>query len=64
MKMKQISNKDLKRGDGVSVTANNRTREGQVVFETPYFYTIQFKHYKECFQKTDVKNGSVIIEII
>ena len=55
---------ELKVGDKVSITADKKTREGEVVLETDYFYTVQFPNYKECFLKTDIANGTVEVEIL
>lgn len=50
-------------GDKVSITANKKTRTGEVVMETDHFYTIQFQNYKECFLKKDIENGVVKVEM-
>ncbi len=54
----------LKIGDKVSVTADKKTRVGDVVFETDCFYTVQFPNYKECFLKKDIENKAVKVEIL
>lgn len=54
----------LKIGDKVSVIADKKTRVGEVIFETDYFYTVKFPNYNECFLKKDIENGTVETEIV
>lgn len=52
----------LKVGDRVKVTDGKKVRKGIIIYEKDCFYTVQFKSYKECFNKTDVNNGNIVIE--
>lgn len=52
----------LQVGDKVSITANKKTRVGEVFSETDSFYADQFPNYKECFLKTDIETGFVKVE--
>lgn len=48
----------------VKVTDGKKVRKGNIVYENDYFYTVQFPKYKECFNKTDVRNGLVLMEVL
>ena len=60
--MGTLENAQLSLGDQVSVTVGKKTRYGEIVLETAYFYTVQFPNYKESFLKVDITIGAVKIE--
>lgn len=63
MDVKKAQNQMLLQvGDKVSITANKKTRAGEVFTETDSFYGVQFPNYKECFLKTDIETGFVKVE--
>ena len=56
---KQIT---VKVGDKISITADKKTRAGEIFSETDSFYIVQFPNYKGCFLKIDIENGIVEVE--
>ncbi|WP_414733854.1 hypothetical protein [Acetobacterium carbinolicum] len=54
----------LKVGTTVLVTTDKKKKKGKVFYENDHFICVQFKNYKECFLKIDIRFGLVKAEVL
>lgn len=46
-------------------TANsNMSREGEIIYKSAHFFTVDFKNYPESFQYFELKTGNIRIEFL